>query len=82
MRRPKHGLNACLSAIPGIDVPRANDGSSMERFQALLAATQTTVSLPKVDVVTFCAPSELEHGVPATVLVDGVELARVLANAK
>ncbi len=67
----------------GVDGPRPDGSCSTERFLAVLAKSKTMLAVAEARLVAFCAPQDIGDGeVEATVLVDGVELERILADAK
>ena len=67
----------------GVDGPRPDGSCSTERFLAVLAKTKTVLALVEARLVAFCAPQEVADGeVEATVLIDGLDLQRILSETQ
>lgn len=65
----------------GVEGPRPDGACSIERFLAVLAQTKIMLALQGAQLVAFCAPRDVDTvEVEATVLIDGVDLQRVLAE--
>lgn len=66
----------------GVEGPQPDGQCSTERFLARLAQTTIVLTLRNARLVAFCAPRDVgPDDVEAVVLVDGVDLQRILADA-
>lgn len=65
----------------GIEGPQPDGPCSTEQFLARLAQTTIVLTLRNARLVAFCAPQDVgANDVEAAVLVDGVDLQRILVD--
>lgn len=66
----------------GVEGPRPDGHCSTEQFLARLAQTTIVLTLRNARLVAFCAPRDVgPEDVEAIVLIDGVDLQRILVDA-